>query len=574
MKSDFETKLQFHTTQSGSLAPVAVDKARLPAQLLRVIPVLGFLACSRVSASSFSQKAVSTGVLALNWLPQIIILGGILGWKWYFGKAKKSKTPFVKKEFSKKKQSDTTLNTNNANESASLPSVPVYQTESMEKQRADDTQVQNKNPFAKIVTAPKESLLDPSPGYGANRQSVRQESLSDDSPRSFPPLPPLSSLPDQAQSKQILYEPPHQIASPPPSSSSTSPSNDKSFMTKLFSKSPPGGRPIDWKSAFSTAKTALSYRQAIAAVLYDYLPEDLRKEFRNSFSALVQREELNKRESVNEIVSFLLEEQRSNLREEQSNINGLKIFAEVTNSFIVRLVDRAALFLKDDKSSGEDVVSALEELVSFIDRVGLLFDALDVEKESDQLEPIKYNGKMERRFILSLFRVYLTFITEYSMENNNQPNDLFFLQMQAKSEPRGGDQEDHSRRQQIIQEKIEFHQDRLDKLQFLFSVGSEERISMEQEISNELLMKQFGGDSIGEGGNPLSSLIGGLGLGGTQAKNPLLKALQGLTGRRKGSEASFPDFSQMMNPGQEKEFADLFGNLVTKEKKKENGNKE
>jgi hypothetical protein len=565
MKSDFETKLQFHATESGSLAPVAVDKPRLPAQMLMVLPVLGFLACSRVSASSFSQKAVSTGVLVFNWLPQIIILGGILGWKWYFGKAKKSKTPFVKKEFSKKKQSETTPNTKYTNEAASLPAVPIYQTESMEKQRADDAQVQNKNPFAKIVTAPKESLLDPSPGYGAHRQSARQESVSDDSHHTF--TPPLSSLPDQSQSKQIRYEPPHQVASPP------SPSNDNSFMTKLFSNSPPSGRPIDWKSAFFAAKTAVPYRQAIATVLYEYLPEDLRKEFRNSFSALIQREELNKRESVTEIVSFLLEKQRSNLKDEQSNINGLKIFAEVTNSFIVKLVDRAGLFLKDDKSSGEDVVSALEELVSFIDRVGLLFDALDAEKESDQLEPIKYNGKMERRLILSLFRVYLTFVTEYSMENNNQPGDLFFLQMRPKSESRGADKEDQSRQQQIIQEKTEFHQDRLDKLQFLFSVESEERISMEQEISNELLMKQFGGDSTGEGGNPLSSLMGGLGLGGTQAKNPLLKALQGLTGRRKGPEAAFPDFSEMMKPGQEKEFADLFGNLVAEEKEKEKRNK-
>ncbi len=347
-------------------------------------------------------------------------------------------------------------------------------------------------PYAAVIAAPEESIIPdtPSPSSDSSASSTTTATTK--------------------------------IAPPPPP-----PKKSGNFLTRLFQK-PGAGRPSDLRSALLREKDdTTSLRLIIGRGLMQYVRPELGRRIAKDFPALTENFPPESNDVVLQEVEAVAEELGL------AAADTAEIFAEVTNAFVVQLVDRAVSALDtDDADSDNDsddvdsevvaarqrerVVRRLDELTDFMNDVTPLF--LAVVKNTASVEPLQYNGKASRQRLEQLFELYL--------------REAQGLAKQSFSFPLMGDQaaeDDVSKPSaEELERLINERNDRLAKVQFLLAIKENKRTSLEQKLMKEeiaAMSKSFGGLGGGEGGSGggggLGDLLGGLGgLGGGKGGFP------------------------------------------------------
>lgn len=317
-------------------------------------------------------------------------------------------------------------------------------------------------PYAAVIAAPEESIIPDTPSPSSDVTSS-------------------SSSTTTATTK---------IAPPPPP-----PKKSGNFLTRLFQK-PGGGRPSDLRSALLREKDdTTSLRLIIGRGLMQYVSPELGRRIAKDFPALTENFPPESNDVVLQEVEAVAEELGL------AAADTAEIFAEVTNAFVVQLVDRAVSALDDSDNDSDEVdsealaarqrervVRRLDELTDFMNDVTPLF--LAVVKNTASVDPLQYNGKASRQRLEQLFELYL--------------REAQGLAKQSFSFPLMGDQtteDDVSKPSaEELERLINERNDRLAKVQFLLAIKENKRTSLEQKLMKEeiaAMSKSFGG--LGEG---------------------------------------------------------------------------
>eukprot|EP01040_Poterioochromonas_malhamensis_P014296 gene14296-15808_t len=387
------------------------------------------------------------------------------------------------------------------------PSTPSTTTNSLKRMRVRESEREEKKQFNIVEKEEvKEEEVEDIPLPYAAVIAAPEESIIPDTPTPYP-----SSDVTTASTK---------IAPPPPP-----PKKSGNFLTRLFQK-PGGGRPSDLRSALLREKDdTTSLRLIIGRGLMQYVSPELGRRIAKDFPALTENFPPESNDVVLQEVVSVAEELGL------AAADTAEIFAEVTNAFVVQLVDRAVSALDgadsdndSDEVDGETVaarqrervVRRLDELTNFMNDVTPLF--LAVVKNTASVEPLQYNGKASRQRLEQLFELYL--------------KEAQGLAKQSFSFPLMGDQtaEDDASKPSAeeLERLINERNDRLAKVQFLLAIKENKRTSLEQKLMKEeiaAMSKSFGGLG-GEGGSGSSGGGGGLG--------DLLGGLGGLGGGKGG----------------------------------------